>query len=95
MWGRVQKLQIKNKNAKNYKFLGTRSFNHKIYSLRRQLEIWKFSDLLLIVCGAKTLKLKSLKVQHLATFFRKYFMPVQSKMEPFERLMAFQRTAPL
>ena len=49
---------------------------------------------MLIVCGAKTLKLTSLKVQHLTNFFRKDFMSVQSKIEPFERPMAFQRTAP-
>ena len=37
----------------------------------------KFSDLLLIVCGTKTLKLKSIKVQHLTTFFRKDFISMQ------------------
>ena len=48
---------------------------------------------MIIVRWAKTLKLISLKVQHLTTFFRKDFMSVQSKIEPFERPMAFQRTA--
>ena len=42
----------------------------------------KFSDLLLIICGANTLKLKSLKVWHLTTFFTKYFTSVHPSIDP-------------
>ena len=53
----------------------------------------KFSHLSLIICGAETLKLKSLKVRQLTTFFKTDFTSVHSSFDRFDRPVAFQRTA--